>query len=172
MQLILGKAYLECQYLSFTQSDCMPDLRDQLGFLVTKILGDNSHFYFPRIKDKNSLSPPFSRLPKPTKWKYRRDTAHVRQETWIWILSTLFSKQGIDSALEWKRYRTIKSTIFSEACAFRGLNASEANLKGKDLKKLELRWSNMRDTNHSLIEEDVLEALWPSVKAEILSIIG
>ena len=30
----------------------------------------------------------------------------------------------------------------------------------------------MRDTNHSLIEEDVLEALWPSVKAEILSIIG
>ncbi|XP_024444308.2 putative disease resistance protein At3g14460 isoform X2 [Populus trichocarpa] len=53
-----------------------------------------------------------------------------------------------------------------------GLNASEANLKGKDLKKLELRWSGRRDTDDSLTEEDVLEALWPSAKVEDLSIIG
>ncbi|KAG6743374.1 hypothetical protein POTOM_054328 [Populus tomentosa] len=53
-----------------------------------------------------------------------------------------------------------------------GLNASEANLKGKDLKKLELRWSGRRDTDDSLTEEAVLEELRPSAKVEDLSIIG
>jgi hypothetical protein len=53
-----------------------------------------------------------------------------------------------------------------------GLNAFEANLKGKDLKKLELRWSGSRDTDDSLTEEGVLEALRPSAKVEDLSIIG
>jgi hypothetical protein len=45
-------------------------------------------------------------------------------------------------------------------------------LKGKDPKKLELRWGDMRDTDDSLTEEDVLEALWLSAKVETLSIIG
>jgi len=71
-----------------------------------------------------------------------------------------------------ERDRTIKSIIFSKAWAFHGLNASEANLKGKDPKKLELRWGDMRDTDDSLTEEDVLEALWLSAKVETLSIIG
>jgi len=70
-----------------------------------------------------------------------------------------------------ERDRTIKSIIFSKAWAFHGLNASEANSKGKDLKKLELRWGDMRDTDDSLTE-DVLEALWLSAKVETLSIIG
>ncbi|KAJ6861724.1 hypothetical protein NC651_037712 [Populus alba x Populus x berolinensis] len=52
------------------------------------------------------------------------------------------------------------------------LYAFGANLMDKDLKKLELRWSGSRDTDDSLTEEGVLQALWPSAKVEDLSIIG
>jgi hypothetical protein len=43
MQLTLGRAYLGCLYLPFTQPVPVPDLCDQLRFLVTKILGGDSH---------------------------------------------------------------------------------------------------------------------------------
>jgi hypothetical protein len=43
MQLTLGRAYLGCQYLLFTQPVLVPDLWDQLGFSMTKILGSDSH---------------------------------------------------------------------------------------------------------------------------------
>jgi hypothetical protein len=35
----------------------VPDLWDQLGLLVTNLLGDDSLSCFPLIKDKESLSP-------------------------------------------------------------------------------------------------------------------
>jgi hypothetical protein len=57
MQITLGRAYLGCLYLTFTQSVHVPYLWDQLGFLVTKILGDDSHSLIPLIKNKNFLSP-------------------------------------------------------------------------------------------------------------------
>ena len=50
MQLTLSKAYLGCQYLPFTQSVNEPDLWDQLGFLVTKILGSDYYSLFTLIK--------------------------------------------------------------------------------------------------------------------------
>ncbi|KAJ6752655.1 DISEASE RESISTANCE RPP13-LIKE PROTEIN 1-RELATED [Salix koriyanagi] len=52
------------------------------------------------------------------------------------------------------------------------LDAIEADLKGKNLMKLELRWSGMRKSDDSLAEEDVLEALRPSAKMEDISITG
>jgi hypothetical protein len=57
MQITLGRAYLGCLHLTFTQSVHIPYLWDQLGFLVTKILGDDSHSLIPLIKNKNFLSP-------------------------------------------------------------------------------------------------------------------
>jgi hypothetical protein len=61
----------------------VPDLWDQLGFLVTKILGGDSYSIFPLIKDKNSLSPhTFARLIEDNNFEggcFRRDAAHVRQ---------------------------------------------------------------------------------------------
>jgi hypothetical protein len=56
MHRTLGRAYLGCQYLPFTQPVPVPDLWDQLGFLVIKILGGDSHSIFPLIKNKNYLS--------------------------------------------------------------------------------------------------------------------
>ncbi|KAJ6691290.1 DISEASE RESISTANCE RPP13-LIKE PROTEIN 1-RELATED [Salix koriyanagi] len=53
-----------------------------------------------------------------------------------------------------------------------GLDAIEADLKGKNLMKLELRWSGRRNSDDSLAEEDVLEALRPSAKVEDISITG
>ncbi|KAJ6735366.1 DISEASE RESISTANCE RPP13-LIKE PROTEIN 1-RELATED [Salix purpurea] len=52
------------------------------------------------------------------------------------------------------------------------LDAIEADLKGKNLKKLELRWSGRRNTDDSLAEEDVLKALRPNAKVDDISIIG
>ncbi|KAG5227415.1 disease resistance RPP13 protein [Salix suchowensis] len=52
------------------------------------------------------------------------------------------------------------------------LDAIEADLKGKNLMKLELRWSGRRKSDDSLAEEDVLEALRPSAKMEDISITG
>ena len=63
MHRTLGRAYLGCQYLPFTQPVPVPDLWDQLGFLVIKILGGDSLSCFPLIKDKESLSPYISYLP-------------------------------------------------------------------------------------------------------------
>uniref|UniRef100_A0A6N2LTG2 NB-ARC domain-containing protein n=1 Tax=Salix viminalis TaxID=40686 RepID=A0A6N2LTG2_SALVM len=51
-------------------------------------------------------------------------------------------------------------------------DAIEADLKGKNVKKLELRWSGRRNSDDSLAEEDVLEALKPSAKVEDISITG
>ncbi|KAF9664202.1 hypothetical protein SADUNF_Sadunf17G0131600 [Salix dunnii] len=53
-----------------------------------------------------------------------------------------------------------------------GLNAIEARLKGKNLKKLELRWSGKSNSGDSLAEEDVLKTLRPGAKVEDISIIG
>ena len=73
-------AYLRCQYLPFTQIVLVPDLWDQLGFLVTKILGGDSYSRFPLKKEKNSLSPYiFPITSYLQKCMLRRDAAHVRQ---------------------------------------------------------------------------------------------
>jgi len=55
----------------------MPDFLDQLGFLVTKILGGDSHSLIPLIKDKKSLSPHICQI--HTRVDDHRDAAHVRQ---------------------------------------------------------------------------------------------
>jgi hypothetical protein len=62
-------AYLRCQYLPFTQIVLVPDLWDQLGFLVIKILGDNSHSLILLIKDENSLSTSLYRR-QTREWKH------------------------------------------------------------------------------------------------------
>jgi len=59
MQLTLGRAYLGCLYLPFTQSVPVPDLWDQLGFQVTKILGGDSHSIFSTNKRQEFLVSPY-----------------------------------------------------------------------------------------------------------------
>jgi len=92
MQLTLDKTYLGCQYLFFTQPVPIPDLWDQLGFLVTKILGDDSHSIFPPIIDKNSTSSYFSiskYLPESrifTATPYMCDSLHrILSDMWKWF---------------------------------------------------------------------------------------
>jgi len=81
--------------LLFTQLIHLPRLWDQLGFLVTKILGNDSHFLILLIKDKNSLSfPPTS----PLIILVREDDRHDATPMWhngdstrnLWIKLCLF----------------------------------------------------------------------------------
>jgi len=45
---------------------------------MTKIIDDDSHFLFPHIKDKKSLSPPFPDYPNTNAWEDdRRDVVYV-----------------------------------------------------------------------------------------------
>jgi hypothetical protein len=80
MQFTLDRAYLGCYYLPFTQPIPVPDFSYQLGFLVTKILGGNSHSIFPLIKEKNSLSPHICHIRYGDEGEFfRHDATHMRQ---------------------------------------------------------------------------------------------
>jgi hypothetical protein len=86
MHPTLDRTYLGCSYLPFMQPVSVSDLWDQLGFLVTKILGGDSHSNFPLIRDKNILSPHIFHMDKKIesnlKVDDRRDAVHVRQYLW------------------------------------------------------------------------------------------
>jgi hypothetical protein len=65
----------------------MSNFWDQLGFLVTKILDDDSHSLFPHIKDKKSVSS-ISWLPNTNAWEDdHRNVVHMRHyEKHIFLL--------------------------------------------------------------------------------------
>jgi len=55
----------------------VPDLSDQLEFLVIKILGGDFHSIFPLIKEKNFLSPIFATLDTEMRVYFFAATPHT-----------------------------------------------------------------------------------------------
>jgi len=90
MQLILGKTYWGCWYLPFMQLIHLPKLWEQLGFLMTKILGNDSHSLILLRKDFPPTSPPIILI--------REDDHHNATPVWqnddstrnLWIKLCLF----------------------------------------------------------------------------------
>jgi hypothetical protein len=90
MQLTLGKTYWGCWYLLFTQLIHLPKLWEQLEFLMTKILGNDSHSLILLRKDFPPTSPPIILI--------REDDHHNATPVWqnddstrnLWIKLCLF----------------------------------------------------------------------------------
>jgi len=109
----------------------LPELWDQLGFLVTKILGDNSHFiylfiYYLLIKDKNSLSfprrgmfvQPFYFVSYYFSWIEYDDFYFYFQETYN---SRLREKYGDDPSI----HPNFDPDLWMEVGSFSGLDKNQ-----------------------------------------------